>query len=441
MIAVTRLQDLPAAFDALLALAIGIVAVTFAWTVFMFVRGWWAETHPTRLARHDTDRFMWVFLVPALNEAVTIRDTVRRLLDINLAHRLIVVIDDGSDDATPSILEGMAHRELKVLRREAPAQTGKAAALNHAYRSLDGLIGSVDRSRVIVVVVDADGRLHPNACRYAASHFRDATVGGVQALVRIYNRRYHPLRWLQDLELTAQSHLYQAARDRWGTASMLGNGQFSRLSALDEMTDYVGPWRDRLTEDQDLGLRLVLYGWRCDQDLRAVVEQQGPPSVRAFFRQRTRWSQGNLQAFELIRSIRIARAPVLARLEMVSYILFPLVQTFVAAALLSMIGLAAVGTLPFWAGGPTWALAVFYLLAVGGNILACIAARRVLGVRGWVSGFILGQLYAVYSWFIWPVLLRAALRQYRRHTDWWRTEREPIDVETEPAKQTTAVAS
>ena len=73
---------------------------------------------------------MWVFLVPALNEAVTIRDTVRRLLDINLAHRLIVVIDDGSDDATPSILEGMAHRELKVLRREAPAQTGKAAALN-----------------------------------------------------------------------------------------------------------------------------------------------------------------------------------------------------------------------------------------------------------------------------------------------------------------------
>ena len=47
MIAVTRLQDLPAAFDALLVLAIGIVAVTFAWTVFMFVRGWWAETHPT----------------------------------------------------------------------------------------------------------------------------------------------------------------------------------------------------------------------------------------------------------------------------------------------------------------------------------------------------------------------------------------------------------
>jgi hypothetical protein len=100
-----------------------------------------------------------------------------------------------------------------------------------------------------------------------------------------------------------------------------------------------------------------------------------------------------------------------------------------------------VGALPFWTGGPTWALVVFYLLAVGGNILACIAARRVLGVRGWVSGFILGQLYAVYSWFTWPVLLRAALRQYRRHTDWWRTEREPIDVEAEPATQTTAVAS
>lgn len=45
--------------------------------------------------------------------------------------------------------------------------------------------------------------------------------------------------------------------DAWGTAGLGGNGQFNRLSALDEIADHDGPWHDRLTEDQDLGLRLI----------------------------------------------------------------------------------------------------------------------------------------------------------------------------------------
>ena len=43
------------------------------------------------------------FSCPALNEQVTIRDSVNRLLALDVAHRRIVVIDDGSDDATPQI--------------------------------------------------------------------------------------------------------------------------------------------------------------------------------------------------------------------------------------------------------------------------------------------------------------------------------------------------
>ena len=39
-----------------------------------------------------------------------------------------------------------------------------------------------------MVIVDADGRLAPDAPRYAAAHFADERVGGVQSLVRIYNR-------------------------------------------------------------------------------------------------------------------------------------------------------------------------------------------------------------------------------------------------------------
>jgi hypothetical protein len=115
--AVAPFERLPAGLDALFAIALVLVVPMFLWTAFLFVRGWWAEAHPTRLARHDTDQFWWVFLVPALNEEVRIRDSVLRLLGITLAHRRVIVIDDAPDDATPRILAELAHPELVVLRR------------------------------------------------------------------------------------------------------------------------------------------------------------------------------------------------------------------------------------------------------------------------------------------------------------------------------------
>jgi cellulose synthase/poly-beta-1,6-N-acetylglucosamine synthase-like glycosyltransferase len=75
---------------------------------------------------------------------------------------------------------------------------------------------------------------------------------------------------------------------------MGGNGQFNRLSALDSVADGEGPWRDRLTEDQDLGLRLFEAGWRGVAAAGTAVDQQGLPGLRRLLRQRTRWAQGNL---------------------------------------------------------------------------------------------------------------------------------------------------
>jgi cellulose synthase/poly-beta-1,6-N-acetylglucosamine synthase-like glycosyltransferase len=278
---------------------------------------------------------------------------------------------------------------------------------------------------VITVVVDADGRLHRDAPRYAAAHFRDPAVGGLQALVRIYNR-HRLLTWLQDLEFSVYGHLFQAGRDDWGTAGMGGNGQFNRLSALDDLADAVGPWRDRLTEDQDLGLRLILCGWKGRQELRATVDQQGPPHLRPLLRQRTRWSQGNLQAMRLIPRVAHADVPRIARVELLVYLLMPVWQGIVGVALLSAIGLAIAGVAPFWADGPTWQLALFYVLAFGGTILGCVAARRGRGPLGYVVGFLVGHVYALYTWLIWPVLARSLTRQVTRNQHWTRTDRVPV---------------
>ena len=141
------------------------------------------------------------------------------------------------------------------------------------------------------------GRLLLDAAGIGDHHV--GRVAGVQVLVRIYNRN-GLLTFAQDIEFRVMGFLFQAARALMGHAGMGGNGQFTRLVALDAIADERGPWRDTLTEDQDLGLRLLAAGGRIVHDNGTHVEQQGVRSFRALFRQRTRWSQGNLQALSLI---------------------------------------------------------------------------------------------------------------------------------------------
>ena len=76
----------------------------------------------------------------------------------------------------------------------------------------------------------------PDALPFVAAHFIDPEVGGVQSLVRIYNRGGF-LTNMQDLEFAIYGSVYQAGKNREGTAGMGGNGQFNRLSALDSVVE------------------------------------------------------------------------------------------------------------------------------------------------------------------------------------------------------------
>ena len=151
--------------------------------------------------------------------------------------------------------------------------------------------------------------------------------------------------------------------------------------------------------------------------------------MRPLFRQRTRWSQGNLQAMGLLGALLRAPFPLVARLEQVVYVLMPLWQAIVGGALALACALALFGIAPFWDSGPGWQLLLFYALAFGGTILGCIAARRSEGPRGWLVGFLVGHAYALYTWFLWPVLLRSAARHLVRRDNWTKTQREPLGPE------------
>jgi cellulose synthase/poly-beta-1,6-N-acetylglucosamine synthase-like glycosyltransferase len=419
----------------LLTIAFVLIVVVGAWTTVLFVL--------SRRALHDApapdpdsaDSFMWAFIVPALDEALTIGDSVRRVLEVDARNKIVVVVDDGSTDDTADVLATIDSPDVEVVRRTLPdARRGKAAALNAAYRRLDGLLSSGrfaawPRERVIACVVDADGRLDPRAPLVVAPHFTDDRVGGLQLLVRIYNRSRF-LTWLQDVEFSVYGLLYQAGRTPFGAAGMGGNGQFNRLSALDAVVDAEtgGPWRDRLTEDQDLGLRLLEAGWWGVAEARASVDQQGLPQLRRLLRQRTRWAQGNLQAMAHLGAMARLERPWFVRLDLLGYLLMPAFQTAVGVAFVASILFWIFGTATFvGTGGWWWWFAFLFVLGFGGTVLGCVARGAQTGLGGVLRSLLIVPVYAAYTWLLWPALTRAATRHLLRRTEWAKSAREPVE--------------
>jgi glycosyltransferase involved in cell wall biosynthesis len=90
------------------------------------------------------------FIVPAYNEAATLGEVLRRVEALDL-EKQIVVVDDGSTDDTPRLLEEWSSRNgFRVIRQE---NRGKGAAIRAAIPHVDG---------DIAVIQDADMEYDPN---------------------------------------------------------------------------------------------------------------------------------------------------------------------------------------------------------------------------------------------------------------------------------------
>jgi cellulose synthase/poly-beta-1,6-N-acetylglucosamine synthase-like glycosyltransferase len=185
----------------------------------------------------------------------------------------------------------------------------------------------------------------------------------VQCQVRIRNRA-RLLGAVQDLEFGAIVNACQSLRDVLDTVGLGGNGQFSRLSALQGLGD--APWSACLVEDLELGLRMHLDGVGIRYTSRASVTQQAVVDVRRLTRQRTRWAQGNLQCARYLRTLITSRKLSATSLaEVLHYLLSPWINAAVTAVLVAMVAAAGVGLA---AGHPVPYLKTWHDLAATGEV-------------------------------------------------------------------------
>ena len=300
----------------------------------------------------------------------------------------VVVVDDGSDDDTAQLANSTDRERVTVLRRLLPdARQGKGPALNEGFAHVlaDVERMGADPRRVIICVIDADGRLSPGAVPEVLRLFADPEVGGVQLPVRISNRATLRTAY-QDFEFWGVSALPQLARQRLGTTSLGGNGQFSRLGAL--LSIGAKPWTPSLTEDLDLAVSLMACGWRLASTPMAYVEQQAVTSLRRLVRQRTRWMQGHMTCAGRLRELwESDRLPNAAMVEVGSYLVTPIMLIlpwsilFNAALLLSI---KALWSAPPWSVAGSDNLGRLVLVAlVRVVILASVNQRRAVPPPLW----------------------------------------------------------
>ena len=86
------------------------------------------------------------FVIPARNEELVINATLRSLMSLEAERLVILVMNDGSTDATSELarrFEGTG-KVVVIDRDRAIAGHGKGAVLNHAYRAVNRLIASSD---------------------------------------------------------------------------------------------------------------------------------------------------------------------------------------------------------------------------------------------------------------------------------------------------------
>jgi 1,2-diacylglycerol 3-beta-glucosyltransferase len=401
-------------------------AVAAVLMVFTYTLGMFLESAGVRTPRPGWDGGDWtvVFLVPCLNEERVIAATLQRLL--SYPGSLVLVIDDGSDDRTSEIVRGFAVPRVRLLRRDLPnARQGKGEALNHGIHHLrsEGLLRDRPADRVVICLMDADGRLDPHALEETLPHFTDPAVGAAQIGVRIGNRGHSLLARLQDMEFVLYTHVFQRTRGRLGAAGLGGNGQFVRLSTLLALGDR--PWSASLTEDLDLGVRVILDDRRIRSLPHVAVSQQGLERLGPLVRQRSRWFQGHLQAWRLIPSV-VKRSTGRVTADLLHVLLSPLLifvgsfMTVSLAALLTGAAFAAEVRQQLFQPLP---IVSWYALTFSPAYLLGPLYARATREMGPLRAVALGHLFVCYG-LIWLCAgWWALLRTLTGRQNWLKTER------------------
>ncbi|MCU0299377.1 MAG: glycosyltransferase family 2 protein [Candidatus Nanopelagicales bacterium] len=232
-------------------------------------------------------------IVPAYNERSTIANCLEGLSQQTYPHVDVLVVDDGSTDDTSEVAEraGVALDSRVPINVTRKGNGGKASALNYGV-----LMTAAD----VVVCVDADSVLAPDAIARIVEPFADPSVGAVGGMVKVANSRT-VLGRQQAMEYIAGLTLQRAAFAELDSVQVL-SGAISAFRR-DVLKGFGGYSRDTIVEDFDITVAVQASGHRVVLHPEAVAYTEGPLNLGDLSKQRYRWTFGGFQVLRKYRSV------------------------------------------------------------------------------------------------------------------------------------------
>ncbi|MEO4054417.1 glycosyltransferase family 2 protein [Solibacillus sp. CAU 1738] len=221
-------------------------------------------------------------LVPIYNEAIVINKTIEAILQSDYPITEILVIDDGSTDATTDIVQ-KNYGNNKLVKLISKKNSGKSNSLNIGIKNAIG---------EIIVTIDADTVFHRSTITHLVSHFSDPDVGAVSGNCKVGNIINQLTLW-QHIEFVTSNNLEKRAFDVLQCITVVpGSNSAWRKRVVQNIGYY---HYDILAEDAELTIRILNADYKVMYEDRAISYEESPETFKSFIKQRVRWSYGILQ--------------------------------------------------------------------------------------------------------------------------------------------------
>ena len=222
------------------------------------------------------------FLIAAYNEEKIIArciESIDRAASKYTGKTEIIVVNDGSTDQTPFILD----KTMRKLKRSTCKvftipNSGKGFALRYGLERTRG---------DIIFRIDADSVIHEDAIATVLNHFKDPQVGSVGGLILPIEAKSI---WQKTVSMMFIYYMSVIKRGQALYDSIIVQaGAYSvfRKTALVK----VGGWvDDQFGEDGELTNRMARFGYKLELELHSVVYTDFPETLIDLMYQRARWS-------------------------------------------------------------------------------------------------------------------------------------------------------
>ncbi len=229
-------------------------------------------------------------IVPAFNEGGAIRQTIINALEISYPREKfqVIAVNDGSSDNTLDVMKDIRNSYPDLIIVDMEQNRGKRPALEAGTRISNG---------EILVFVDSDSLLEPDAVKKIVDAFVDPKIAGVCGHCDVANQWTNILTKMQSVRYYVGFRVMKAAESIFDTVTCLSGplAAYRRDVLMAVMDDWVNQTilgrPATYGDDRSLTNFILKLKYKVIYDSRSRCRTIVPQSYRQFFKQQMRWKR------------------------------------------------------------------------------------------------------------------------------------------------------